>query len=104
MNKYIITILATVMIASCEKEISIDLNSSSPQIVIEGNISDEPGPYTVKISKTVNFSEANVFPPVTGALVVISDNTGVIDTLTETLPGSYLTNTITGTQGNTYTL
>jgi hypothetical protein len=104
MNKYISLIIATFFFASCTKEIDIDLNTSSPQLVIEGNISDMPGPYTVKLSKTVNFSDSNTYPPVTGALVIISDNTGVTDTLTETVSGSYQTQRITGIQGNTYTL
>lgn len=104
MHKYISIIIAVFLFASCEKEIAVDLNSSSPQIVIEGNISDEPGPYTVKLSKTVNFSNANVYPPVTQALVIIVDNTGVTDTLTETATGLYQTHSIIGTQGNTYTL
>lgn len=104
MKKYINIIIATLFLASCEKEIDIDLNTSNPEIVIEGNISDEPGPYTVKLSKTVNFSNVNIYPPVTGALVIISDNTGVTDTLIETVSGLYQTHSITGTQGNTYTL
>jgi hypothetical protein len=104
MNKYISLIITFFLFSSCTKEIDIDLNNSSPQIVIEGNISDEPGPYIVKLSKTVNFSDANNYPPVAGALVIISDNTGVTDTLTETVSGLYQTHSITGTQGNTYTL
>ncbi|MBK8873196.1 MAG: DUF4249 domain-containing protein [Bacteroidetes bacterium] len=104
MNNYKIIILASLLFASCEKEIDLDLNSSSPQIVIEGNISDDPGPYIVKLSKTVNYSELNNYPPVTGALVIISDNTGTIDTLSETTSGNYQTNIITGTPGTTYTL
>jgi hypothetical protein len=104
MNKYISIILATFFLASCEKEIDIDLDNSIPQIVIEGNISDEPGPYTVKLSKTVNFYDANSFPPVSGALVIISDDEGVIDTLTETSAGLYETHHIAGTPGNSYSL
>lgn len=104
MKKYISILIATILLASCEKVIDIDLNTSSPQIVIEGNISDEPGPYTVKLSKTVNFNDVNTYPPVTGAIVIVSDNTGVIDTLSETVSGLYQTHSITGTPGNTYTL
>lgn len=104
MNKYIGFIIVSFLFESCTKEIDIDLNSSSPQIVIEGSISDAPGPYTVKISKTVNFSDSNTYPPVSGALVIISDNAGVVDTLTESTPGLYETQKIAGTQGNTYTL
>jgi hypothetical protein len=104
MNKYIISTFATLLFVSCEKEIDIDLNNSTPQIVIEGNISDEPGPYTVKLSKTVNFSDPNTFPPVSGATIIISDNTGAVDTLIETSSGLYQTHSIAGVQGNTYTL
>jgi hypothetical protein len=87
---------------SCKKEINIDLNASEPQTVINGNISNEPGPYYVTISKTVKFSDANSYPPVSGALVIISDNTGIVDTLSEASPGKYQTHFITGIPGNTY--
>lgn len=104
MNKSIWLIVVSFFFASCTKEIDIDLNTVSPQIVIEGNISDEPVPYTVKISKTVKFGEPNKYPAVSGALVIISDNKGVVDTLRETSAGLYQTRKIRGTQGNTYTL
>ncbi|GAB1415554.1 hypothetical protein MASR2M117_09600 [Paludibacter sp.] len=104
MKKYITLIIASLIFASCTKEIDIDLNSTDTQLVIEGNITDDPGPYTVKLSKTVNFSDANNYPPFTDAMVIISDNTGIVDTLTETIPGLYQTNFITGIQGNAYTL
>lgn len=104
MNNYIGIIVLACFTASCTREIDIDLNDSSLQIVIEGNISDAPGPYAVKLSKTVNFSDANAYPPVTEALVVISDNAGIVDTLTETAAGWYETQHITGIPGNTYTL
>lgn len=104
MKTYIVILIAALCCVSCEKEISIDLNSSNPQLVIEGNISDAPGPYFVKLSKTVNFSNTNIFPAVTGAFITISDNMGIVDTLSEVEPGLYKTHTITGIQGNTYTL
>ncbi len=104
MHKYIVITFAISLLASCEKEIEVDLNTSSPQLVIEGNISDEPGPYSVKLSETVNFTDSNDYPPVSGATVIISDNAGVIDTLSETGSGLYQTHRIIGTPGNIYTL
>ena len=62
--KHLVFLPVFAMLAACTKEIDIDLNSSNPQTVIEGNISDEPGPYIVKISKTVNYSESNNYPPI----------------------------------------
>jgi hypothetical protein len=93
------------LFSACTKEIDIDLNSSDTQIVIEGIVTDENGPYTVKITKTVNFSESDIFPPVTGAFVVITDiTTGLVDTLAEIMPGQYQTNMLTGVQQHTYEL
>jgi hypothetical protein len=104
MKRTISIMIAGLLFASCEKVIDLDLNTSTPQVVLEGNISDEPGPYTVTLSKTVDFGDANTYPPVTGALVIISDDTGVTDTLTEVAAGSYRTRSIRGAQGRTYTL
>jgi hypothetical protein len=92
------------MSISCRKIIDIDLNSAAPKLVVEANITDQPGPYKVTLATSVNFDESNYFPPATGATVVISDNAGNIDTLTETFPGNYLTNYILGVTGRIYTL
>lgn len=91
-------------VTSCQKVIQINLNAASPQIVIEGNISDQPGPYTVSLSQTINFSEVTGFPPVTGANVTIKDYSGNTETLTETSPGKYVTSVLQGIPGRTYTL
>jgi hypothetical protein len=103
-----ITLLIFVVISllsiSCEKVISVDLNSTSPQIVIEASISDQDGPYYVKLSQTVNFDQTNTFPPVSGAKVVIVDNIGNSYPLIETYPGIYKTTFIHGVPGRTYTL
>jgi hypothetical protein len=103
LNK-IFLFLVVISVYSCEKVIQVDLNSAAPQVVIEGEISNAAGPYQVRISKTVNFSSNNVFPPVSRAVVKITDNTGFTDSLTEASPGTYTTRSITGKPGNTYTL
>jgi hypothetical protein len=104
--KIIVTsiIAITFLFTCCTKEINVDLNTTDPKIVIEGNITNAPGPYTVRISKTVNFSDPNTYPPVSGALVIISDNSGIIDTLSETSPGLYITSVLAGIPGRTYNL
>ena len=97
-------IVLIIVFSSCQKVIDIDLNSVSPQIVIEGNVYDQPGPYLVKISQTVNFDESNIYPPVTGATVEISDNAGNSEVLTESSSGAYITSSLQGISGRTYTL
>ncbi len=104
-SKLLFSLMVITLLSSCQKVIDIDLNSSSPQIVIEGNVSDQPGPHYVKISKTANFSDANTFPVVAGALVKLADNTGITEILTEISPGTYSTSpTLQGIVGRTYTL
>jgi len=104
LNQIVLFIFVIAAVCSCEKVISVDLNSAAPQLVIEGEITNTAGPYQVKLSKTVNFSNSNVFPAVSGAAVKITDNTGAADVLTETSPGIYITHTLAGKPGNTYSL
>jgi hypothetical protein len=87
----------------CKKVIDVKLKNADIQTVITGEINNRPGPYTVTISKTVNFTSDNSFPPVSGAFVTIGGN-GVTDTLKETTPGTYLTQAIKGKVGETYKL
>jgi hypothetical protein len=84
--------------------VNIDLNDASPNIVIEGVINNSPGPYVVKLSKTGSYFNAPILPPVSGAVVIISDNTGIADTLTEDSTGIYFTHKIAGIPGHIYTL
>src|ERR1700722_202110 len=101
---YLLIIGLVILGTSCQKVIAINLNSASPAIVIVGNINDQPGPYTVTLSQTINFSSPNTFPAISGAFVSISDNTGIIDTLKEVSPGTYLTKKTIGAVGRTYNL
>lgn len=89
---------------SCEDVIELDLNEGEPRLVIEGFITDQPGPYIIEINKTVGFYESNDFPPQSGAKVIIADNEGIEDILEEVRPGVYQTTTIQGQVGKTYTL
>lgn len=92
------------LFTSCEKEIQLDLNNAEPEIVIEGSITDTEGPYFVKISKTVSFYDPEEYPAVKNAMIVITDNLGNADILTEVEDGLYKTNSTIGTPGNTYNL
>jgi hypothetical protein len=91
-------------LSSCEKVIELDLGKTEPTLVIEGNITNEAGPYFVKLTKTVDFNAASTYPAVTGATVVITDNAGQRDTLTNTGNGVYRTNSLQGIIGRTYNL
>jgi hypothetical protein len=103
----LILFCAALMACSCKKTVTLKLNTASAQIVIEGEVTNLPVPYTVTISQTVGFYEDNTFPPVSGASVIISDTTnGTMDSLTEVAPGTgiYRTHDLVGVPGHTYTL
>ena len=104
-NKNIILIvLSFFAIISCEKIIDINLSGVEPKIVICGTITDQQGPYTVKISKTTDYFETSAFLPVQGSTVTISDNAGNIEILSEIENGIYQTSEMQGIPGRTYTL
>jgi hypothetical protein len=110
--KHFTTVFCTVIILtiftglfSCQKVINIDLNSPSPRMVVEANISDKPGPYFVKLSKTVNFDEITQIPPVKNATVEISDSSsGTYETLIEQKEGIYTTSLLKGIPEHKYRL
>jgi hypothetical protein len=105
MLRYTAFFILLISITSCQKVINVNLNASDPQYVIEGNVTDRQEPQTVSISRSVNFSETNQFPQVTGALVTITDETaGITDTLTEVNPGTYQTRNVPGVSGHAYSL
>ena len=90
---------------SCYRDIiDLDLQDFDPQTVIESIITDQPGPYRVRISKTGSLNQFRDFPPVSGAEVSLRDNSGHSETLIETDAGLYQTQSMRGLAGSTYTL
>ncbi len=104
-ERLLLFFLVAVVAAGCQQVVSIDLNNADPHLVIEGNITDQAGPYTVKLSKTGNYFEpALVFPAVSNAYIAVTDDQGHRDTLKEISPGTYKSSTLQGSVGRTYTL
>jgi len=98
------TLLIPVCFSCYRDVIDLDLEDIEPQIVIEGIITDQPGPYQVRISKTGNYNQLKDFPPVSGAEVFINDNHGKSEMLREIRAGLYETQELQGMPGRTYTL
>lgn len=104
MKNIALIILSLFLFVSCEKEIDLDLEDQSGQIVIEANVTDQTGPYYVKITKSIAFTQTNQYPAVENAQVVLSDNTGQTETLQYAGNGVYQTSTFVAQSGRTYTL
>lgn len=91
--------------AGCEKVITLDLKASAPRLSIEGNLADDGQPCTVLLARSVNYTETNTFPAVSGAVVTLSDDAGGFETLRETsTPGQYRGRSVLGLSGRRYTL
>lgn len=104
MKRTVLLFFSVCTLFSCQKVVTLPLHTAPPQLVIQGEVTDGPGPYTVTISRSVGFYADNTFPAVDGASVRISDSQGVTDSLTETSPGNYVTHVLQGRSGDTYTL
>jgi hypothetical protein len=84
--------LVALMMTSCEKVIDYPLRETDEKIVVEALVTDQPGPYTVKISGTVGYLANGASPARDADLVTITDvEAGVTDTLDRTAAGIYQT-------------
>jgi Domain of unknown function (DUF4249) len=99
-----ILLAAILGLSACTKVIEVDIDQAPARVVIEGEITNGAGPHIVHLSKSVGISDANTFPEVQGAFVRIADDEGNADTLLETRPGYYASNSLTGRPTHAYTL
>ncbi|WP_151089079.1 DUF4249 domain-containing protein [Hymenobacter baengnokdamensis] len=96
---------ALLLAGSCQKVVTLNLKDSAPQLVIEANLADDGHPCTVKLSQSVDFTQTNIFPAVSGAIITLSDDAGHSETLPETsVPGQYQGRAVLGQSGRRYTL
>lgn len=104
MKNYIL-IVATLLFASCQDVIELDLNTSEPKLVIEATINvlkDGSSEAFVRLSETIPFYE-NLIPPITDAIVSITSSTGEVYNFNHTQNGIY-TASVLPVLENTYTL
>jgi len=103
---YLIIIAAVILVAgaSCQKVISLKLNNAAPQLVIEGNLTDQFGVQYVTITRSVPFTSPNVVPTVGGAIVTMSDSNGNVYNFSQISAGLYSFYPISGVAGQTYKL
>ena len=74
---------------SCEDKIDLELPEGETYLVVEGWITNEDIPHTVKLTYTSPYFDEQSSPVITGADVFLRDNEGNETTLTETEPGTY---------------
>jgi hypothetical protein len=98
------SLLIVTLFSSCQKVIDVDVKDTTKKYVVEGIVTDQPGESKVLLSTTLDISDRNNFPGISGAIVTISDNAGNKILFTETTAGTYVAPSFTGTAGKTYSL
>lgn len=96
-------VLLCLCLPACEEYFLPELDGFEAVLVVDGAITDMPGPYTIKLSYSSGILPADQ-RAVEGATVVIMEEGGIQEILTEEQPGQYVTseNGIQGTTGKSY--
>ena len=95
--------LFSFFLSSCEKEIHVNLHSSEPSIVIEGQIQLD-SLAIVRITKSKDYNTDNTYNIINGAIVSVSNSSGNNEILNQNADGLYIAQTIKGVVGQTYYL
>lgn len=90
--------------AGCEKVVDLKYKDNQSRVVIEGDITNEEGPYFVQITKSIRLSGTDDYPSIDNAVVTLSDGTGNSEILTPGGNGVYRSGKIKGVPGKTYSL
>ena len=93
-----------ICLSGCIDEYWPDMNTKYEEVlVVDGLITDQPGPYVVKLSLTSNVNDPG-YIPVSGYSVSLQDNMGNSEMLTDHGNGEYRSaeNGITGIPGRSY--
>jgi hypothetical protein len=97
--------LLFILLEGCVDPLKIELLPGTQKLVVDGLITNEPGPYEVKLSYSTSIDNAlKKAVGVTGAAVWIYDNANHSEKLIEVSPGVYQTNKngIAGVVGREY--
>lgn len=105
-KQFVLLLLMGCLLVSCIKSYDPDIDKYDELPVIDGSITDAPGPYIVKISKSTRLQQLSKFIPFTRCTVRIRDDQGNSVSLMELSPGVYVTDStsIRGIPGRKYQL
>lgn len=100
-----VLVLATVLCllsGGCIETIDFEVERVGNNLVVDGMITDSPGPYTLKLRRTSG--QEKISDPVSGASIIITDNLGNSEPYYEVSEGTYrLDGTeVTGVPERTY--
>jgi len=84
--------LFLIVVSSCVDEYWPEMEKYENLLVVDGMITNEPGPYTITLSRSSNVNNPD-FEPITGCQIIVIDDLGNNEEFKESLdlPGSYTT-------------
>jgi hypothetical protein len=103
-------LLFSAALISCETKIDPLLEKVDPVLVVDAWLTNKPGSQTIILTQTQQYFDSNTPPPVTGAVVTITDNKNKKFQFSEDLskPGYYIWkpigNELIGVVGTSYKL
>ena len=87
----------------CIEPFHVKIPASQQAMVVDGMISDQPGPYTVLLYRALPLDNEFHYPDwVSGASITMYDDQGGSETLKESTPGHYETSVFQGVVGRSY--
>lgn len=88
MKRIVIFLISLFLFTCCVEQFDLKLKNAEPRLVVEGLITNQPGPYYIRLTKSKTGSLA--YPnqenkdnaePVMDAMIIITDDSNQIDTL-----------------------
>lgn len=105
-GRFFFSVLLILCCTACVDRIVFDIGTTPAfAIVIDGNISDQPGPYKVLVTKAFDIeSKLSIKTPLSVKQMIMSDNLGNSEVLSEIVQGQYQTssNGMRGVVGRAY--
>jgi hypothetical protein len=96
--------LLLILVDSCVEPFEIAQENFVEALVVDGMITNQPGPYRLTLKRAVGTNaDLAEMPAVTGALITLHDDEGNLFPYNELAPGVYLTsNSVQGVVGKSY--
>jgi hypothetical protein len=88
--KYIAIIVLVIIFGTCSEPYTPEISKYENILVIDGFITNDQGPYTVRLSRSFKYGETESLPE-QNAVVFVKDDQGNIASFEETSPGLYST-------------
>lgn len=88
-TKIALAFLVSILVISCEDPIDVELDTGETLLVVDGWITDQPGPHSISLSTTSPYFNDQAAPRKSGAEISVTDSEGNVENFTEKSAGVY---------------